>query len=71
MTVFLAVGAIVAALVLDAVVLGVLGAIAAVAYNIWAWNRAELFPISTGGAAAARRANWLVSALAFLAILIS
>lgn len=40
----------------------------AAAYNIWAWNSAELFPISPESAAAARKLSWVVNALALLGI---
>jgi hypothetical protein len=40
----------------------------AVAYNVWAWRRAEMFPIAPETAANARRASWLVTLLSALGI---
>jgi hypothetical protein len=43
------------------------GACVALAYNAWAWRRAELFPISaeSAKAAAAVETGWAVGALAY------
>lgn len=38
----------------------------AVAYNFWAWRRAEMFPIAPESVANARRAGWLVTVLSAL-----
>ncbi len=43
------------------------GACLTVAYNIWAWKRVELFPISAESAKNASAANWLVTAMSILA----
>lgn len=48
--------------------LGLLGLPVAVSYNVWAWRRAELFPISARSATASRRAGWLVNLLALIGI---
>ena len=40
----------------------------AVAYNFWAWRRAEMFPIAPESVANARRAGWLVTVLSALGI---
>jgi hypothetical protein len=38
-----------------------------VAYNVWAWRRAELFPISEASAQAAGRVSWVILAVGVLA----
>jgi hypothetical protein len=41
----------------------------AVAYNIWAWKRAEMFPISAGASSSARKVSWFVDLLAWLGLI--
>ncbi len=40
----------------------------AIAYNVWAWRRVEMTPISAEAAAKARRVGWFVAALILLGI---
>lgn len=47
---------------------GVVGVPLAVCYNVWAWRRAELFPISGESAATSRQVSWVVNILAFFGI---
>jgi hypothetical protein len=47
---------------------GLVGVPIAVAFNIWMWKRAELFPIAGENASTARRVNWVVNVLALLGI---
>jgi len=46
---------------------GLLGLVAAVAFNLWAWPRAEMFPIPKESARNARSAVWLLEGLYVLA----
>ena len=47
------------------------GVPSAVAYNLWAWDSAELFPISGEAASTARGVSWVVNVLAFLSVFMS
>lgn len=49
--------------------IGLAGIPLAIAYNLWAWERVELFPISGQAAARARTASWTVHLLALLSFL--
>ena len=48
--------------------LGVVGIPVAICYNVWAWRRAELFPISGESATVSRQAAWVVNLLAIFSI---
>ena len=41
----------------------------AVIYNVWAWARADMFPISREGMAKARAVSWVVNVLTILGFL--
>lgn len=41
----------------------------AVAYNMWAWRKAQMFPISSDAASSARKAGWFVNLLTVLGII--
>lgn len=47
---------------------GLCGVPFALAYNIRAWRKAEMFPISPAAASTARKVSWLVNLLAALGI---
>lgn len=50
--------------------LGALGGIPfAVAYNMWAWRKAQMFPISSDVASSARKVGWFVNLLTVLGII--
>ncbi|MFM9879475.1 MAG: hypothetical protein ACKVOO_03585 [Burkholderiaceae bacterium] len=55
--------------VLGLMPLGLVGIPVAVGYNIWAWKKAKLFPISGDSAATSRRVSWAINVLTFLGIL--
>jgi len=48
---------------------GLCGIPFALAYNIWAWRKAEMFPISSDAASSARKVGWFVNLLTVLGIL--
>lgn len=48
--------------------LGWIGIPAAIGYNVWAWDRSELFPISGESATTSRKAGWIVNILSALGI---
>ena len=50
-------------LALDSVLFFVSGMVLAVALNIWAWQRAKMYPISKESARNAAKASWFVAAL--------
>lgn len=50
--------AVVAGMVLESYSIGLLLAVLVVPYNIWAWRRAELFPISDESAKLAAQVSW-------------
>ncbi|MBS0344507.1 MAG: hypothetical protein JSS56_28725 [Proteobacteria bacterium] len=52
-------------------VVALFGLGAALAFNIFAWSRAELFPISKDTARTARAANWFVEVIGLLLLLFS
>ena len=54
--------------VVNAMILGLVGIPIALAYNVWAWKRAELYPISEDSANTSRRGSWIVNTLALLGI---
>jgi hypothetical protein len=57
--------------VANLMVLGLTGIPVAVAYNLWAWKKAELWPISGESSKASRRGGWIVNTLAVLSIFLS
>lgn len=59
----------VAALAMQSWPLALSGLALAVAHNLWAWRRAELFPISPESSRKANQANWwLIGIVVFLKI---
>lgn len=56
--------AVVAAMVSQSYLVAVLLVVLVVSYNMWAWRRVELFPISTEGAKLAAQANWCLIGIA-------
>jgi hypothetical protein len=53
---------------INIMVLGLTGIPVAWGYNVWAWKRAELWPISGDSAKASRRGGLIVNTLALLGI---
>lgn len=54
--------------VVNVMMLGWVGIPMAVGYNVWAWKRAKLWPISGEGANASLRGGWIVNTLGLLGI---
>jgi hypothetical protein len=52
----------------DVALLGWIGVPVAVGYNVWAWRRAVLWPISEDGAKSSRRGGLIVNTLGLLGI---
>ncbi|MBS0452312.1 MAG: hypothetical protein JSS14_13470 [Proteobacteria bacterium] len=52
-------------------VIALFGLGAAIAFNAFAWSRAEMFPISQDSAKSARAANWFVEVIGLLLLLFS
>lgn len=44
----------------------VVGPVLAVVFNLWAWKRARLWPISKDSAASAATGNWFIAGIAVL-----
>jgi 4-hydroxybenzoate polyprenyltransferase len=61
--------AVLGALIEHPVLGALLGIPFALTYNIRAWTRAEMFPISADASSSARKVGWLVNLLALLGIL--
>jgi hypothetical protein len=57
--------------VANSMILGLVGIPLAVAHNLWAWKRAELWPISGKSSKASRRGGWIVNTVAVLSIFLS
>ena len=51
--------------------LAVAGVALVVVYNVWAWRRSELFPISSESAGTAAKVSWWIIGLSFLAKIFS
>lgn len=68
-TFLLLVGSIVAAVGLTSYFAAVSGVCLAVAFNMWAWKRAELVPIPKENVNEEKAANWFVAGIAVLAAL--
>ncbi|NVM86882.1 hypothetical protein FHT32_000505 [Variovorax sp. SG517] len=61
--------ALVGGLALHSGLLFVSGLVLAVAFNVWAWRRAKMYPISRESAGNAAKAGWLVAGIyAFIAL---
>jgi hypothetical protein len=60
-----------AAFLAQSYLVGIAGVGLVVAYNVWAWRKAELFPISSDSANAAAQVTWWVVALSLLANIFS
>ncbi|UUZ62304.1 hypothetical protein LP417_19190 [Polaromonas sp. P1-6] len=65
-TLFILIGSISVAAILGSYVFVGLGLLLAVAYNHWAWEKAELWPTFPDAAAAENRASWWVTVASFL-----
>lgn len=50
--------AVAAALLTASYLVGIAGLVPVLAYNLWAWRRVELFPISPESAQTAERVSW-------------
>ncbi len=65
-TLLVFVGALVLAAGLQSGLAVVPGVCVAIAFNLWAWRRVELIPITKESAVTARKVNWWVAALSAL-----
>ena len=57
---------VVAAMVSESYLVALLVGVLVVSYNVWAWRRVELFPISTESAKLAAQVSWWLVGLAAL-----
>jgi uncharacterized membrane protein YphA (DoxX/SURF4 family) len=55
----------------DVIALGLIGIPVAVYYNVWAWKRADLWPISGASSKLSRRGGFFVNILALLGVFFS
>lgn len=66
MTALLLVATVLAAGIAGSWLLGGLGCLLTVGYNLWAWQRIELFPIFDENVTAARQVTWLLVVVSIL-----